>query len=444
MTKRHILSLITAICTLSLFSCGSHTDDSSKNSIDKEKPEVSPVSSISKGDETQDIISSSECISQLCFGGGHNAVITSDNTLYMWGDNNFGSVGNGSDERYILQPEKIMDNVKKVSLGWNHSAALTNNGELYTWGYNEEGQLGDGTLTSSKSPIKIMEDVKDIGMTGQYSTAITNDNSLYLWGGFFMFNNYYEPTKVLDNVKCVITGYYNTIAVITTSDELWLIDHDNFGKTDVSEVIIEKYLENVKQVSLGDFHGAAITYSGELYTWGTNEDGQLGDGTFDDCNYLYNNPPRKIMDNIAYVSLEGNHSSAVSNDGELYIWGDIYGKLTDLKKGECNVPVKVMDNVKSVSNGWYVISVVTNDDRLYMWGNNQDGAIATVPRTDEIILEPIDIMDNIGSAYTNGGYSGVITTNGELYMWGENSEGYLGDGSREDSSIPLKIEISSN
>ena len=80
----------------------------------------------------------------VSLGDHHSAAIKTDGSLWMWGYNKYGEVGDGSTEdRYT--PVKIMDGVQSVSLGWCHSAAIKKDGSLWVWGYNLYGQLGDGS-----------------------------------------------------------------------------------------------------------------------------------------------------------------------------------------------------------------------------------------------------------------------------------------------------------
>ena len=92
---------------------------------------------------------------RLSLGGYHSGYIDDNGSLYTWGYNMSGQLGNGTREDSSV-PIKIMDNVKAVSLGYNHSAALTKDGSLYMWGGNNRfGQLGNGTREDSYTPIKI-------------------------------------------------------------------------------------------------------------------------------------------------------------------------------------------------------------------------------------------------------------------------------------------------
>lgn len=217
-----------------------------------------------------------------------HAVIKKDGSLWMWGDGSSGALGDGTNN-YYSEPIKIMDDVQSVSSGgaqeYGWSAAIKTDGSLWMWGNNTYGQLGDGTRESSNIPIKIMDDVKAVSLGERHSAAIKKDGSLWMWGMaeysplVFDSSTYMKtPTHVMDNVKDIsLAGSTATSAVITMDDVLWIWEEGIVvnGKT----VRPTKVMDKVSAISLGDSTHAAVKTDGSLWTWGRNWNGQLGNGT---------------------------------------------------------------------------------------------------------------------------------------------------------------------
>ena len=241
---------------------GGGTGNNSENQINTIRPDVG-INSYSQ---------------VLSLGDYHSGVIAQDGSLYMWGVNDFGQIGDGTTKnRY--KPTKILDHVVSVSLGDYYSGAITQDGSLYMWGCNYSGQIGDGTTEDRYKPTKILDHVIAVSLGDDHSGAITQDGSLYMWG-------------------------WNSSGQIGD------------GTTEYRRYTPTKILDHVIAVSLGYEHSGAITQDGSLYMWGWNRDGQIGDGTTEN-RYK----PTKILDHVIAVSLGGGHSGAITQNGSLYMWG---------------------------------------------------------------------------------------------------------------------------
>ncbi len=411
-------------------------------------------------------------VKSVSLGSVHSAAITENGDLYTWGSNWDGELGNGTTEYICSIPTKIMSNVKSVSLGEDHSAAITKNGDLYTWGDNELGQLGNGTttdvFTSNPTPIKIMSNIKAVSLGKSASAAVTKNGDLYTWGsnscgklGNGTTEDSYIPIKIMSNVKSVSLGWWSHSAAITQNGDLYSWGYNSSGQlgngtTEDSyipiKIVIGKSEESegpvteettLPQVELGGYHSAVITENGDLYTWGYNRCGQLGNGTatWDEIFPIPNPTPIKIMSNVKSVSLGDFHSAAITENGDLYTWGyNIDGQLGNGKIGDkeyCSTPIKIMSNIKSVVLGSYHSAAITENCDLYTWGWNDNGQIGN--GTTEVCSTPIKIMSNVKSVSLGGSHSAAITENGDLYIWGDNEHGQLGNGTTEDSYIPVKI-----
>ncbi|MEY8333207.1 Ig-like domain-containing protein [Lachnospiraceae bacterium 47-T17] len=314
---------------------------------DKEDDTKPPV--VEPGDEGSALRGKN--VQTLSLGASHSGAITEDGSLYMWGYNYYGELGDGT-RTSRNTPVKVLDHVVSVSLGYYRSGAITEDGSLYMWGNNFHGELGDGTRTSRYTPLKVLDHVVSVSLGSSHSGAITEDGSLYMWG----------------------YNFYGELGDGTTTDRYTPV----------------KVLDHVESVSLGEYYSGAITEDGSLYMWGYNTFGRLGDGTTTD-RYT----PVKMLDHVVSVSLGRSHSGAITEDGSLYMWGYNYnGKLGDGTTTDRYTPVKVLDHVESVSLGYFHSGAITEDGSLYMWGDNSCGQLGdggtTVGRH-----EPSKVMDHI-------------------------------------------------
>lgn len=335
---------------------------------------------------------------------------------------------------------------KQVSLGINHSAAITTTGDLYMWGDNSYGQLGNGTTVNSSVPIKIMSDVAYVSLGCCNSAAIKTNGDLYTWGdnggsklgigdriknfSYVLYKS--TPTKIMSNVSYVSLGYYHSAAIKSNGD-LYTWGSNLCGElgngTETNSSIPIKIIGNVSSVELGVRFSAAVTNDGNLYTWGANPD---------DKGILLStySTPQKIMNNVIYVNLGGDFQCAViTADNELYTWNNINDSFELIKK---------MDNVISVSLGKDHGAAITTTGVLYAWGENYFGQIGNglnIPTLGIGGYVPIKIMENVSWVDFGNRFSAVITTSGDLYTWGNNSSGQLGNGTTTNRSIPTKITI---
>ena len=325
----------------------------------------------------------------------HSGAITEDGSLWMWGSNSFGALGNGTYMATRNAPIKIMENVKAISLGSQYSGAIKEDGSLWMWGNNSYGKLGDGTNKDRNTPVKIMENVKAISLGDYHSGAIKEDGSLWTWGS----NSFGELG-------------------------------DGANKDRNTPV---KIMENVKAISLGGDHSGAITKDGSLWMWGDNRNGKLGDGTNKNRS-----TPVKVMENVKAISLGWLHSGAIKEDGSLWMWGsNSFGELGDGTNKDRNTPVKVIENAKAISLGSQYSGLIKEDGSLWMWGHNGNGELGD--GTNENKNTPVKIMENIKSVNFGGYHSGAIKEDGSLWMWGDNDFGQLGNGTTVDSMHPINI-----
>jgi len=404
----------------------------------------------------------------------------SNGDLYCWGYNEYGQVGNGTTKNQ-LTPVKILSDVESVHYYENDEScisAITENGDLYCWGYNEHGEAGNGTTKNQLTPVKVLTDVKSVSYFQYLSedtesfdsyvsvSAITENGDLYRWGSnkYGLIGNGTEedqltPVKVLSNVKSVSANSSNPsfMSAITEEGDLYCWGDNGYGQvgngTKKDQLVPVKVLTDVKSVSysytphfynssVGPLSVLAITEEGDLYCWGDNDSGQIGNGTKE-----VQLTPVKALSGVKSVSVfsynDGDYDgyswsisiSAITEEGDLYCWGDNdSGQIGSGTKEEQLTPLKVLSGVKSVPSAY---SAITENGDLYCWGDNKYGQVGN--GTTENQLTPIRILSNVKSCFPVSSYKLAITEEGDLYCWGYNDCGQIGNGTEDNQLTPLKV-----
>jgi len=295
-------------------------------------------------------------------------VVTDDNTIYSFGQGLMGELGLG----YVTQvsfPEIITKiptglNWIQVACGTEHTIALVDNGEIWAWGANEMGQLGLGHSKMVDRPTKVLSSEKftQISCGASHSIALTAYGEIFTWGGSYMGQSgnqaqnvdFTVPTKVeklesekdpLPTFKYVTSGDYCCAAVSMTGD-LWTWGAGGHGRLGLGNTItwmspqIVKDVSNVKQVSVCANHMLAVDDTGKLYSWGAAHNGELGTG-----RRLRELRPVLIDLEERFINVQAGYefSLAISEQGSLYGWGSCAnGVLGNGKKvGTIEKPKKI-------------------------------------------------------------------------------------------------------
>jgi len=198
-------------------------------------------------------------------------------------------------------------------------------------------------------------------------------------------------------------------------------------------------------VSLGFYHSAAISEKGELFIWGPDRDGLKGHG----------NTPVPGISNVVSVSISQSHAAAITADGSLYTWGNnYYGQLGLGNSGDGTdraAPTKVpgLSNVVAVSLGGNHSAAITADGSLYTWGEHYSGKLGLGDEIWDFVTTPTKVsgISNVVAISMGNSSSAAITANGDLYTWGGNYERQLGQGplaGDSDMYVPTKVEALSN
>jgi alpha-tubulin suppressor-like RCC1 family protein len=336
--------------------------------------------------------------------------------LYAWG---FGAQGSIGDNTTISRSSPVqvgaLTSWASISVGNDNSVALKTDGTMWAWGEGTRGQLGDGTTISKSSPIQIgaLTDWK-VAVTGsQHCAAIRSGNSLWVWG----YNNHGQ-----------------------------LGNNTALGGTARSSPIQVGSLTNWAQVSTGAYSNSvlAITTGGQLYAWGLNTAGRLGDGTT-----ISRSSPVQIgaLTNWAFLAtVDQGVGGAIKTDGSLWVWGANYnGQLGFNDRVYRSSPTQVgaLTNWKELTTG-NACAAIKTDGSLWSWGNNTYGSLGQNDRVYRSSPTQVGALTNWKSVRGNSSLTGAVKSDGTLWAWGSNFSGRLGDNTIVSRSSPVQIGALTN
>ncbi|GHV05103.1 hypothetical protein FACS1894217_01450 [Clostridia bacterium] len=401
---------------------------------------------------------------QVAAGENHMLALLDDGSVWAWGSNEYGQVGDGTNftrnlpVMVISEDGAIIDGntipVASIAAGANHSIAVLNDGRVVAWGSNRYGQLGDGTTGNRNKPAPVKLDASEyftvvpwgadeepnISAGFGHTMAISDSGELYGWG--------YNAFGQLGNGKNGNSIRPSKVVFVEIDDETGKVKLEKNEETNKLEPI---FIEGVTCDLVAAGYNHTIIYAdGKLYGFGNNTAGQLGLDDSTNRNY-----PFEITESPAAPdSLRcGNAHSLMLSGDKLYGWGsNLFGQiLLESDATQFAVPTEMMSGVERVEGG-YNHNVIKKADAVTSMGFNSRGQIgnglvkleasSSEALMDDPDAEPpiTDITDPafgtppeqtpINASLIAAGYyfSVLIDENGELWMWGDNGYGQLGDG----------------
>lgn len=404
-------------------------------------------------------------------GEGHTCALKANGTLWCWGSNLYGKLGDGTAEDKSVPIQEATGASDWISLGTgeNHSCAAKRNGTVWCWG-DSTPALGQGSVDPEHRTEPTQEAHQDTdwvsATTGNiHSCAIKPDSSLWCWGlgSYGVHGDGTTGGKTIPSLAAggtndwasVSAGGFHTCAV-KNDQTLWCFGSNWIGQIGdgTQEDRLVPTMEasedlNWHTVATGYRHSCGVKNDGTLWCWGENTDGQLGDGTKEDRT----SPTQEIRSDTdwSFVGTGSRHTCALKTDGTIWCWGDNdRGKLGDDTIDDKTEPTQEAlghTNWTTVSAGGDHTCALKSDGTLWCWGGNGwgqigDGAehIPTQPHANDrhTATQEIRLDADWTSVSTGIWHTCAVKTNGTLWCWGDNREAALGDGTMEEKNIPTQ------
>ena len=392
----------------------------------------------------------------LAIGASHApaAVATSSGQLYAFGENGYGQLGNATNNGTVkANPMPALVTlpgasgpVTQIAAGYDHSLALTSSGQLYAFGKNLFGQLGNatnnGTVKANPTPALVTlpgasGPVTQVAAGFYFSLALTSSGQLYAFG-----ENYVGQ---LGNATNNGTNNPNPTPALVT---------------------LPGASGPVTQIAAGHDHSLALTSSGQLYAFGENLFGQLGSATNNGTSNPNPTPALVTLPGasgpVTQIAAGGNHSLALTSSGQLYAFGENYfGQLGNATNNSTFNPSPTPalvtlpgagGPVTHIAAGYAYSLALTSSGQLYAFGENYFGQLGNATNNGtnnpNPTPKPISLLGAGGPVtHIAAGYahSLALTSGGQLYAFGENYFGQLGNatnnGTNNPSPTPALVDL---
>ncbi|MBI9001108.1 hypothetical protein M0E87_11890 [Corynebacterium sp. CCM 9185] len=343
----------------------------------------------------------------IATGGSYTCAIITDGTVQCWGYNRFGQLGNGTtvDSATPMTVTRLSGPATALSTSGGHTCVLIEDGSVECWGINSHGELGARPGNHSSTPVTITGlsgPATAVSAGGGHTCVLINDGSVQCWG-----RN--DEGQLGDG---------------TTRDSTKPVTVRGLGGTAVA-------------VTAGGKHTCALIDGGDIRCWGSNYNGQLGNGRADDSTQPVK--VRGIPGTAVTVSAGFGHTCALINDGSVRCWGhNYYAELGDGTKNDSNTPVAVRNlrrPATSVVAGPTETCAIIGDGSVQCWGlhlyslGNGTDHFSPSPVTATLVNGTATVVTTSGE--TEGG-SCVLMDSGEVQCWGANHNG-------AQSTVPVTI-----
>lgn len=349
-------------------------------------------------------------IKQIAAGGSYTCALLSNGTVKCWGYNPCGQIGEPSATALwsvsAVEVNDLLDALE-VSVGDRFACAALRNGTIECWGCNEYGQLGDGTTSGSAIPVAAQGLSNAVQVVADDSTACArlHDGTVTCWGAV--------AVRFGDGGTATPGG--------------------------LTRVAMQGLAGTVQLAGYG-FDSCALNSDGTEECWGSNDHGQLGDGTMMDS-------PTPVavqgLTGVVQIARVSSSSCALLHDGTVRCWGaNTYGELGNGTTNDSLTPVSVqgISTAVQVSTG---ACAILADETVRCWGGNWAGQLGNGDNSKTNSSTPVVVtgLSGVSQISHGGSHTCALLSDGTARCWGDNSYGELGDGTRNSSSLPVTVTV---
>lgn len=425
------------------------------------------------------------------FGWLFRAATGAGGSLYAWGSNSSGELGQGNTTNRS-SPVQVgaLTSWTDASIA-NHAIAIQSSGSLWAWGFGSGGRLGDGTTTGKSSPVQIGSLTNWDTAQAQYNgtLALKTDGTLWSWG-LGTFGRLGDGTSVAKSSPVQIgaltswtkigygsASYYNGHA-IRSGNTLWAWGYGGPSYTDSYGTVLNYPYPTVNQtnysspvqvssaiswaaVSTGTDHALALTTGGALYAWGTNIFYQCGRSDLNNPYYYKVVPDASECGGGGSATFYAKYDAYVdlANFPNLYnistsscespvngVTATVVNTIANTELWGFSSPVQVGTdtNWAQVAAGLYHSAAIKTTGALWMWGYNVYGQCGTGNTTNQSAPTQVGTLTNWAYVKCGVYYTLAVKTNGTLWAWGYNSVGQLGQGDITNRSSPVQVGSATN
>ncbi len=338
-------------------------------------------------------------------GGQHAAVVTSSGTVWAWGLNGNGQLGDGTrTPRSVPTQAGTLSNVVAVAAGASHTLALGADGTVWAWGANGQGQLGDGTTTDATTPLVVsgVPSAVAIAAGDAFSVALADDGGVWTWG----------------------SNANGQLGDGTTTRALWPVNVPSLSAS---------------AIAAGANFAVAVRSDGTVAGWGSNSYAQLGDGT---TTQRLSPTTMTGVSGATAVAAGTTHTLVLLSSGAIRAVG--YNSSGQLGDGTTSwrttsVAVSSLTGVTRIAAGQYHSAAVTSDGSLWMWGSNPYGQLGDGTTTTRTTPTAVSSLSDIADVECGDTFTIAVEDGGVVWAWGANGSSQLGDGTTAQRLSPVAI-----